>query len=508
MSTLKKLASETALYGLSSILGRLIGYFLVFLHTAVFTRPGEMAVQVQLYALAGILNVVYTYGLETAFFRYAGRDPDQRRWYFNLTLTALLGSSLLFSGALVLAAEPLADLLGAPDQARLVRWLAVILAIDAVVVIPFARLRLEKRAKKFVAVRLANIGLNVGLNFYFLWFCKGVYDGRFFPELRGFWLTDYDPSLGVGYIFLANLLANLAFFPLLWREFRDWRPTFDGPMLQQLVRYSYPLLLMGLAGTANLVIDRLMLEPLLPPGFYPNRTSADAVGIYGNCYKLAIFMNLAVQAFRYAADPFFFSKAEDKNAPQVFARVMKAFVIVCVLIWLGVCLNLDWLGRFFLRSPAYREGLVVVPFLLLANLFLGVYYNLSVWFKLTDRTQFGTLLTVLGLGLTVLGNVLLIPVLGYLGCALTFLFSCFVMTAVCYQLGEKYYPVPYDLRSAFAYIGSAGLLIWAASLVEIQNLWVAVPLHALLFGLYALGVLVAERQHLPTRFRRRLSFLP
>jgi O-antigen/teichoic acid export membrane protein len=508
MSTLKKLASETALYGLSSILGRLIGYFLVFLHTAVFTRPGELSIQVQLYALAGILNVVYTYGLETAFFRYAGRHPDRRDWYYRLTLTSLIGSSLLFSGALWLAAEPLAETFGAAGQARLVRWLALILATDAIVVIPFARLRLEKRAKKFVGVRLTNIILNVGLNFYFLWFCKGVSEGRFLPALRGTWLTDYDPTLGVGYIFLANLLANLAFFPLLWGEFRDWRPAFDAQQLRELVRYAYPLLIMGLAGTVNLVIDRLLLEPLLPLGFYPGRTAADAVGIYGNCYKLAIFMNLAVQAFRYAADPFFFSKAQDKNAPEVFARVMKAFIIVCVLIWLGVCLNLDWLGQFFLRSPAYREGLVVVPFLLLANLFLGVYYNLSVWFKLTDRTRYGTLLTVIGLGVTLVGNVLLIPLLGYLGCAITFLLSCVVMTAICYQLGEKYYPIPYDLRSAFGYIGSAGVLILGASAVSIQNLWVAVPFHALLFALYLVGVLVVERQYLPARLRQRLRFLP
>jgi O-antigen/teichoic acid export membrane protein len=493
MSVLKKLAGETALYGISSILGRLLNYALVPLHTAIFF-PAQMAIVVELFAYVAVLNVLYTYGMETAYFRFASKsDPEK---YYNTSLSAIMLSSLLFSVLIIILATPLTNALGYPGKEIFIIWFALIIAIDAIVSIPFARLRLEKKAKQFVFARMANIFLNVGLNFFFLWLCKDIYEGKYLLSLKPIVNLIYRPDLGVGYIILANLIANAAFFPLLWKSFARFKPTLQAETLKSMWIYAYPILFMGLAGTLNLMTDRLFLKNLLPDGFYPGRSSVDALGIYGNCYKLSIFMSLVIQAFRYAAEPFFFSQAEDKNAPETFANVMKWFVIACVFIWLGVSVNLDLLGAQFLRKPIYREGLGVVPVLLLANLFLGVYYNLSVWFKLTDRTHYGTIITTIGAVLTVVLNYLLIPVLGYMGCALTFLVSCFAMTVICYTLGQKYFPVPYKLMSAIGYITSAGILIYLVNVVQLDNQLWATGFHMAICITYTGLVFLLEKPNL------------
>ncbi|MBC7922271.1 MAG: polysaccharide biosynthesis protein [Ferruginibacter sp.] len=497
MSVIKKLAGETALYGVSSILGRVLNYALVPLHTAIFL-PGELAVTVKLFAYVALLNVLYTYGMETAFFRFAAKNGGgggkEARIHYDLALTSVVVSSLLLSGTLVLFSSDVAAWLDYPGKGLFVRWLAIIVAIDAVVAIPFARLRLEKKARQFATARVINIGLNVLLNVFFLYFCRNVYEGEFGVAWKPFVDAIYSPTLGVGYIFLANLIANAAFFPLLRKQFADFRFRFDWHLLRPMWAYGYPILIMGLAGTVNLMIDRAMLQEWLPTGFYPGRTSEEALGIYGNCYKLSIFMSLVIQAFRYAAEPFFFSRAEDKNAPATFANVMKWFVIACTVIWLGVSVNLDILKQVFLRREIYWEGLGVVPLLLLGNLFLGVYYNLSVWFKLSDKTGYGTLITATGAVVAVVGNGLLIPVMGYLGCAVTFALSCFVMMALCYGLGQQHYPVPYNLKSAAGYVGGAALLIGLANQLAFDNPFVASAFHLLLCGLFGVGIYLLERK--------------
>jgi O-antigen/teichoic acid export membrane protein len=489
MSVLKKLAGETAMYGLSSIVGRLLNYLLVPLHTAVFL-PGEFGVNAKLYAYVAFLNVLYTYGLETAYFRFASKSKDDS--FYHVALTSIILTSSLLSGLIMLFSPQIADALGYPERAHLVRWLAIIVAIDAIVAIPFARLRLQKKAKQFALARVANILLTVFLNIFFLVFCKDIYEGKYLSGLQPLIRTIYYPSLGIGYIVLSNLIANAAFFLLLYRSFAFFRFRLDKQMLQSMWIYAYPILIMSLAGTTNLMTDRILLDSMLPDNFYPGKTSAEALGIYSGCYKLSIFMTLAIQAFRYAAEPFFFSQAEDKNAPGTFALVTKWFIVVCAVIWLGVSVNLDIIGL-FLRSAEYREGLVVVPVLLLANLFLGVYYNLSVWFKLTDRTYYGTWITLTGAAISVIGNILLIPVLGYMGCAYTFLLSCLVMTTTCYLLGNKHYPVPYDVKSAAIYIISAGILIYLATVVSIDNQIVATGFHLLLCLIFVALVFVLER---------------
>jgi O-antigen/teichoic acid export membrane protein len=497
MSVLKKLAGETALYGVSSILGRLLNYLLAPLQTAIFL-PGELAITVELFAYVAVLNVLYTYGMETAFFRFAAKS-DQPEKYYNVALTAIILTSTLFSLLIIGFATPIANYLGYPGTEQYITWLAIILAVDAIVAIPFAKLRLDKKPKQFVFARMANIMINVGLNFFFLWFCRGVYRGEFLTGLQPVVRTMYNPALGVGYIFLANLIANLALFPLLGRLFAQFRFVLDRQTLAAMWKYGYPILIVGLAGIGNQMFDRIFLSRLLPEGFYPGRTSADALGIYGNCYKLSIFMSLAIQAFRYAAEPFFFSQSDNKNAPGVFADVTKWFIIVCAVIWLGVSVNLSWIGPLFLRKKIYWEGLSIVPVLLLANLFLGVYYNISAWFKLTDRTQYGTYLTFAGAAITVAGNVALIPVLGYMGCAIAFLASCAAMTVLCYVLGQKYYPVPYRIGSAVGYIAGAGGLIGVASLVEIDHPVLRFAFQAALCGAFLAAIVLIEKPALRPR---------
>lgn len=504
MSVIKKLASETASYGISTILGRSLNFLLVFIHTRVF-MPEELGINIKLYSWVAIANIVYTYSMETAFFRFA-KDEDKSKIY-NLTLSAIICTSVIFSGILIVFSTPTMRFLGYPDKEKFLIWLAIILAMDAIVAIPFARLRQEKQTKRFVTAKISNILINVFLNIFFLMGLKNIATGEYLHSFQGLAQKLYDPTIGAGYIFLANLIANACTFFFLIPCFKDFKFYFNKIEFKNLWIYAYPLMIMGLASTYNLVFDRTLLESFLPEHFYPNRTSEQALGIYGNVYKLSVFMSLAIQAFKYAAEPFFFSQT-DKNSPKMLADVMKWFIIICVVFWLGICLNLDWLKTLFLRKPIYWEGIAVVPILLLANLFLGIYYNLSVWFKLNDKTHYGTIITMTGLGVTVICNYFLIPQIGYMGCAVAFMISCFTMMSICYYYGQKYYPIPYNINSALGYIISAGILIYFSGKIHISNNWIALPYHLLILGIYLVGIIVVERERvIPHKIKEKYPFL-
>ncbi|NJL11682.1 MAG: polysaccharide biosynthesis protein [Microscillaceae bacterium] len=384
MGLLKKLAGETAVYGLTMVLGRTLNYLLVPIYTAVFAE-GEYAVQAELYSYVAFLNVLYTYGMETAFFRYATKTHLQKT--FNQIVSAHLFTSLLFSIALFLSSDALALGLGYGGQGVFLRWLAGVLALDTLAAIPLARLRLEGRAWRFGLVKLSNILLSLGLNLFFLVFCPWVQAGAWVgaQALVG-WV--YAPEIGVGYIFLANLLASGVQWLLLLPAYRGFRLVWHWPTFRPILWYAYPLVFTGLAAMISEVLDRPLLKYYLPDNFYPGQTALEAMGVYAACYKLSIFMSIGIQAFKYAAEPFFFTRAEDPQAPALFARVMHYFVIAAVFVWLFVCLHLDVFKWLFLRRESYWAGVGVVPILLLANLFLGVYYNLAIWFKLTEQTLF------------------------------------------------------------------------------------------------------------------------
>ena len=459
MSIAKKLASQTAVYGVSSIVGRVLTYLLVPLYTRAFAAA-QYGVVTGLYAYVSFLNVVFTYGMETTYFRFANRPGTDRRALYDRSLSLLLVSSALLSALLMGLARPLLGLLDIPPgHERYAYWVALILGLDAASAIPFARLRLENRARKFAAVKMAGIVLNVALNLFFIVLCPAVASGKWLPVLGPLVARVYDPNLGVGYVFLSNLAASALTLLLLGRELLDFRFRLNLAPLRPLLKYAYPLMLMGLAGMVNETLDRILLPKWLPVGFYPGQSSLTAVGIYGACYKLSIFMSLVIQAFRYAAEPFFFAQSTEKNSPATFALVLKWFTLCCAVIFVVISLNVEDFGRIFLQRAEYRQGLAVVPVLLLANLFLGVYYNLSVWFKLTDKTYYGTYIGAGGAALTIALNFLLIPVLGYMGSAIATLACYFMMAVLCWRLGERHFPVPYPVVRLGLWLGLAVALV-------------------------------------------------
>ncbi len=493
MSIARRLASQTAIYGLSSIVGRVLTYLLVPMYTAYFAAA-EYGIVTGLYAYVAFLNVVFTYGMETTFFRFANRPGADRRDLYNRALTLLLLTTLGLTALLLALRGPVLALLDIPaSHTQFATWVALILGLDALAALPFARLRLEDRARQFATVRLVSIGLNVGLNLFFIVLCPAVVQGKFLAGWQPLVARVYDPGLGVGYVFLSNLVASAATLLLLAGQWRDFRPRLSLAWLRPVLAYAFPLLLMGLAGMVNETLDRILLPRWLPVGFYPGRSSLTAVGIYGACYKLSIFMSLVIQAFRYAAEPFFFSQSTEKNSPATFALVLKWFTLCCAVIFVGISLNVEDFGALFLRRAEYREGLAVVPVLLLANLFLGVYYNLSVWFKLTDKTYYGTYIGAGGAVLTVALNFLLIPVLGYLGCAIATLVCYFTMAVGCWRLGERHFPVPYPVARLGLWLGLAVVLVALGGGVEVGGWWARHLWHLGLTGAFGLALYGVER---------------
>jgi O-antigen/teichoic acid export membrane protein len=508
MSVLKKLASQTALYGLSSIVGRMLNYLLVPFYTSVF-HPEDFGVVTEMYAYVAFLNIIFTYGMETAYFRFATKEKhrlatangfitgtggnDNALEIYRLSETTLLITSFVFAAILMGASSGIADVLGYTAHQNYIIWLALILATDAIVAIPFSRLRLEGKAAFFAFAKLSNIVLNVFFNVFYLVICPLIATKPEYQDLRPIIRDIYNPDMGVGYVFLSNLLANIFTVILLFPTYRSFRFRFDLEKLKPMLTYAIPILFMGITGMINEVLDRVLLKVWLPEGFYSGQSNLAAVGVYGACYKLSMFMTIAIQAFRYAADPFFFSKAEDDSSPLLFAKVMKWFVLVCLLIFLSVTLNLDIL-QYILRKEEFREGIMIVPVLLVANLFLGVYYNLSFWFKLTDRTIYGTYISVGGALLTIALNWILIPILGYMGCAITTLICYFSMAVVNYILGQKYYPIPYPVVKLSGYITFACFLAYIGiSYQSPDNISTSFIIHTFLIVVFLITIFIFEK---------------
>ena len=436
MNPLKKLLGQTAIYGLSSIVGRLLNYLLVPLYTRYFTTS-EYGDVTLLYAFVAFLLIVLTYGMETAFFRFSQRHPNKSTVY-STSLISLLISSCLFLVLTLFNAQAIADALSFSAHPEYVQYFALILALDALSAISFAKLREQNRALRFASVRLFNIFVNIGLNLFFIVYCPLALSNN----LQGAELIQniYSEDIGIGYIFIANLVASaltlLLFVPEMLKS--SWR--FDAVLWRKMMLYALPLMVAGLAGITNETIDRILLKHLLPADI-----SASEIGLYSAFYKLSIIMTLFVQTFRFAAEPFFFAQEKEKNAKAVYALVMKYFTIVTAFIFLSVTIYYDLVKQFIGSDFHDERGAVIVPILLLANLFLGLYYNLSVWYKLTEKTLFGAYISLFGAGITVVLNLLLIPKLGFVGSAWATLCCYFLMVLCSYFLGRKYYPIPYPL---------------------------------------------------------------
>ncbi|MEP5613807.1 MAG: polysaccharide biosynthesis C-terminal domain-containing protein [Cyclobacteriaceae bacterium] len=450
MSLLKKLASQAAVYGLSSVLGRTLNYLLVPLYTSVFA-PGEYGIVTELYAYVAFLNILYIYGLETAYFRFVSKQESQNA--FNSAFTSILITSIAFSGILFYLSDELTLMLQYPGKGDFIRWMALILGIDAIVAIPFAKLRQEGKAVSFAIFKLSNISLNICLNLFFLVFCPWVLADN--PS--HFLSTFYNPNIGVGYVLLSNLMANAVYILFFIPTWIKVRLSFDTAEWRKMMRYAWPILVIGFAGVTNEMLSRAILKYRLPEGFYAGFSNIEILGIFGACYKLSIFMTLAVQAFRYAFEPFFFAKATDKNSPELFSKIMTWFVLFTSFSWLLITVYLPWIGPIFLRQESYLQALQAVPWLLGGGLFLGIFYNLSLWYKLTDKTRYGAIISVVGAIVTLVLNWVLIPRLGYMGSAYATFTSYTSMVIISYLWGKKHYPVPYNLSKVFLYLGLAGL---------------------------------------------------
>ncbi|MGK7393347.1 MAG: lipopolysaccharide biosynthesis protein [Candidatus Cyclobacteriaceae bacterium M3_2C_046] len=501
MGHLKKLAGETAIYGVSSILGRMLNYLLVPIYTSYFA-PAEYGIVTELYAYAAFLIIVYTYGMETAFFRFATHQAEQKKNIFNAAETSILLSSMLFSLILVLFASPIVNFLEYPGRERYVYWFAAILAIDALVAIPFARLRLEGKAIRFAVAKLINIGLNIFFNLLFIIGFLKIYQGEWLKGLQDEIQMFYRPDLGADYVFIANLIANAALLLILGDILLKIKLKLNWQTLKPMLIYAYPLLFMGLAGATNEMLSRALLKKLLPDNYYQDMSNLAALGVFGACYKLSVFMTLTIQAFRYAAEPFFFSRAKDKNSPLLFSDVMHWFIILGAFIFLTISLNLEIIAHLFLRSPQYWEGLPVVPILLLANLFLGIYFNLSVWFKLTDRTIYGTWIAATGAIITVGLNFLLIPLYGFEGSAVVTLITYLTMTIISYILGMRFYPIPYKIKKdLFIILGAVGVYYLVTS-VEYPTYLLEKIVDIGVLAIFALIIYIMEKDRITKRISK------
>lgn len=486
MSNIKQLAEQTIWYGLSSIAGRFLNYLLTPLLLTIFASVAYGKIST-LFAIAAFLNIIFTYGMETAYFRFAAREPEAK--VFQTAFTSLLISTLLLSFLLWAGSHGIARFLEIPDQPQYVQWVVLIVALDTLAVLPFARLRHQGRPHKYAFIKILNILTNIGLLLFFLVLCKNAPAGS--------WLQSfYSPAIDLGYVLLANVAASALTLLLLAQEWKGYRAGVQTVFLKELLLYSWPLIIVGFGGMVNEMIDRFMLLKL-----YPGGTAAAYAqsGIYSANYKLAVLIVLFIQAFRLGAEPFFFRQSTQNNAPQTYARVMKFFVLACCLCFLGVTLFLDVWKYFMGRThPEYWTGLKVVPILMLAKLFLGVYYNLSVWYKLTNRNLTGAWITLGGAGITVLINLLLIPSLGYMACAIATFFCYGFMMVISYQLGQKYYPIPYAWKQLAAYVLVAVLLfaLHQLSIYVYEPLWFRHSMGVVLGAVFLVFVGKTEQKEL------------
>ena len=463
MSTLKKLAGQTVIYGLSSILARFFNYLLVPLHISVFTTD-QFGIITEMYSYVAFLVVLLTYGMETAYFRFATKEGIENDKVFTTTFLSLLATSSMFILVCSLFSIPIGNLLKYPNNSEYVIWFAIIVSLDALTSIPLAKLRAENKAKKFALVNIVNVLVNISLNLFFFLYCLPHYQSG---NINWVVKTFYNPEIGVGYVFISNLIASMIKLLMVRKYFSFNRNYFSFPLLKSMLTYSLPLLVAGLAGMVNETIDRIMMKNLLWNSLGEKATMSQ-IGIYGAAYKLSIIITLSIQAYRYAAEPFFFKLEKNANAKETYARIMNYFTFFLCLTFLTVTVFIDFF-KYFIPNTAFWEGLKVVPILLMANVFLGIYLNQSIWYKLSNQTRYGSYLSVAGAIVTILLNYLWIPIYGYVGSAWATLICYGSMMIGSYILGQRHYPIPYKLKQVFFYLGFALLLFFGNKVIHFEN---------------------------------------
>ncbi len=504
MAGIKSLAKETAIYGLSSILGRFLNWCLVPLYVYLFPAE-EYGIVSYLYSMTAVALIILNYGMETGFFRFASREDDPMRVY-TTSLISVGSTSLLFIILLSLFLHPVSNLLLLPKHPLYVWLMGVTVAIDAFSNLPFAYLRYKKRAVRFAAIKITNVGLNIGLNIFFLLVCPWL--ATHAPAVIDWFYTPLGgKAFGIGWIFIANIISTVVVLLMLLPELTGRTYRFSGELLKRMLRYSWPLLILGVAG----MMSQNMGQMIIPYLFQGNEEAARAmVGIYGANIKIAIVMVMFTQAFRYAYEPFIFAQAksagEDKT--QAYSDAMKFFVIFGLLIFLGVMFFLPVL-KYFVSKP-YWAGLRVVPIMMLAELFFGVFFNLSVWYKLTDRTVWGMYFSLIGFVLMFVLNVWLVPAIGipdgYMGSAWAAFISYFIMMVLSWAVGRKYYPIDYQTRRLGGYTAVAiALFLVGHFLVDFpERMWLTYLVRIILLCAYLAVVGRYENVPVLSRMVRRI----
>ncbi|WP_412987534.1 oligosaccharide flippase family protein [Pontimicrobium sp. IMCC45349] len=435
MSTLKSFFKDTIIYGLATVLPRLMNFVLVPLHTDTLDTV-SYSDNTYFYVYAAFFNVLLTYGMETAFFRFFSKSKEQSN-VFSTALISLTISTVLIFAFVFAFNEPIAQSLGL--RLDYFNYLVGVIALDTLVVAPFAYLRATGRPIKFTAIKLSNIAIYVALNFFFLWAV---------PKF-GITVSGYDKADLVKYIFIANIAASAFTLILLSPYFFKTKLVFDKSIFKQMLGYSWPIMVAGLAYVVNENFDKWILPQLL---------DKDINGAYAGCYKIAVFMTIFIQAFRLGAEPFFFNHAKEKNAKKTYATIMKYFVIFGSLMLLFIVTYLDIFKELIVRDESYWIALDIIPIVLLANLCLGIYFNLAIWYKLTDKTRYGMYISIVGAVITIACNMLLIPKFGFIAAAWATLLAYLSMVIISFVLGQKHYKVPYDVFRVLLYlIVGAGL---------------------------------------------------
>lgn len=453
------MAKDTAIYGLSSIIGRFLNYLLVPLYTAKLSAAsGGYGVVTNIYAITALLLVLLTYGMETGFFRFANKNGENPQTVYSTILVSVGGTSLLFIALCFLFLRPVSNFLGYEQHPEFVGMMAVVVALDAFQCIPFAYLRYKKRPVKFAALKLLFIFSNILLNILFFVWAPALYESH--PQ----WVSwFYDPGYGVGYVFLANLICTAAITLCFVKELTGFRYVFDKPLLKRIFVYSFPILILGVAGILNQTADKIIFP------FVMGKThEADVqLGIYGAASKIAMIMAMFTQAFRYAYEPFVFGKSKEKDNRQTYAKAMKFFIIFTLLAFLTVMFYLDILRHII--APDYWPGLKVVPIVMAAEMFMGIYFNLSFWYKLIDQTRWGAYFSVIGCAVIVLLNIVFVPRFGYIACAWAGFAGYATVMILSYVVGQKKYPIDYDLKSIGMYTLVAAVLYALGMYIPLNN---------------------------------------
>ncbi len=472
-----------------SIVGRFLNWWLNPYWTYIFLNQAELGRIINIYAYVAFLFVILTYGMETGFFRFASKEKD-RDTVFSTTLLSICFTSLLFILSIFIFKDNIATFLDIAGKTDFIVIMGVTIALDVISTIPFAKLRIEHRPLRFAYIKFINIGINIVLNLFFLTGCPLLI--KYFPN--SFINIIYKADFGIGYVFLANLISSIVTLILLIPEMRiQW--NFDKLLLSKMLNYSFPILIVGITGMINQNIDKILIPELLPQSSDPMKQ----LGIYGTAFKMAVLLNMFIQAFRFAFEPFFFTQKDNGETKKMYVSIMKYFTIIGLIIFLGMSTFSDLLMA--INSSQYREGVGVIPIILLANLFMGIYFTQSLWYKLTDKTKYGAYIGILGSVISILINIILIPFIGYYASAIAILACFVVMTVVSYILGHKYYPINYDLKNFFFYFLLSIVLFgiyWMIRTNESPKYWLAITVNLI----FLVVVYLKENKELSSLVRR------